>query len=63
MEGGDNGRVIEEPYHDGEESGVGEDRSSSQRALPAAQDSQNDAPHRVEPSGLGHDEANEWRDE
>ncbi|KAI1364512.1 hypothetical protein F5Y08DRAFT_210625 [Xylaria arbuscula] len=62
-EGGENGRLIEEQYHDGEDSAVGEDRNSSQRALPAARDSQNNAPHRVEPSGLGRDEANEWSEE
>ncbi|KAI1427520.1 hypothetical protein F5Y12DRAFT_156611 [Xylaria sp. FL1777] len=61
-EAGENGRLIEEPYHDGDDSGVSVDHSPSQSTLPAAQAAQDQAPHRVEPSGLGRsDEANEWR--
>lgn len=62
IEEGNGDRLIEEPYHDDEdedgEEGAEEDRSTPQPTLPPAGDR---APHRVEPSGLGHDEANEWR--
>ncbi|KAI0508305.1 hypothetical protein F5B22DRAFT_425404 [Xylaria bambusicola] len=58
-ERGENGRLIEEAYHDGDDSGVGEDQSPPQSALPAPQVNQDEGP-RVEPSGLGRDEANEW---
>lgn len=60
-DGENNGRLIEEPYHDEEEEEEEEtsaDQTPSRPAFPAGQD---DARPRVEPSGLGHDEANEWR--
>ncbi|KAI0432282.1 hypothetical protein F5Y09DRAFT_339787 [Xylaria sp. FL1042] len=61
-EAGESGRLIERPYHDNEDdSGVSVDQSPSQSAFPAVQAGQDEAPHRVEPSGLGRDEANEWR--
>ncbi|KAI0911392.1 hypothetical protein F4823DRAFT_636536 [Ustulina deusta] len=60
-EASESGRLIEEPYHDGDDSGVSVDQDASQSTSPGAQAAQDNAPHRVEPSGLGHDEANEWR--
>ncbi|KAI1431550.1 hypothetical protein GGR50DRAFT_697903 [Xylaria sp. CBS 124048] len=59
---GDNERFIEnveEPYNDGDETEDGHGPDASRRSLPPAGDSA--APHRVEPSGLGRDETNEWR--
>ncbi|KAF2967997.1 hypothetical protein GQX73_g5551 [Xylaria multiplex] len=61
VEAGDNGRLIEEPYHDDEEEGVSVDQDPPPSALPPARAAQSDAPHRVEPSSLGGNEANEWR--
>ncbi|KAI1312716.1 hypothetical protein F5Y03DRAFT_196652 [Xylaria venustula] len=60
-EAGENQRLIEEPYHDGDDSGVSVDQSPTQSTLPSSQAAQDDAPHRVEPSGLGRNEADEWR--
>ncbi|KAI8944720.1 hypothetical protein F4801DRAFT_570681 [Xylaria longipes] len=57
VEEGPSERLIEEPYHDGDEDGAGVNHNGSQSATSAARDN---AP-RVEPSGLGRDEANEWR--
>ncbi|KAI1125718.1 hypothetical protein F5Y10DRAFT_246424 [Nemania abortiva] len=50
-------RLIEEEYHDSDE-GDSVDESPSDSTSPTTRD---EAPHRVEPSGLGRDEANEWR--
>jgi hypothetical protein len=58
VEEGDSERLIEENYHDSEDEGVSVDQSASDSVSPGGQD---EAPHRVEPSGLGRDEANEWR--
>ncbi|KAI0403468.1 hypothetical protein F4802DRAFT_571526 [Xylaria palmicola] len=57
IEQGQSDRLIEEPYHDGDDEVVGVDDDASEATPPAAE---NNAP-RVEPSGLGRDEANEWR--
>ncbi|KAI0457166.1 hypothetical protein F5B21DRAFT_99206 [Xylaria acuta] len=57
VEEGTNERLIEEPYHDGDDDGASVNPSSSQSDVSAAQDNT----PRVEPSGLGHDEVNEWR--
>ncbi|KAJ8126004.1 hypothetical protein O1611_g7634 [Lasiodiplodia mahajangana] len=54
----DSERLIEEEYHDSDDEADSVDESPSNSASPATQD---EAPHRVEPSGLGRDEANEWR--
>ncbi|TGJ82186.1 hypothetical protein E0Z10_g6589 [Xylaria hypoxylon] len=62
VEAGDSERLIEEPYHDDDEDeGVSVDQSPPRSALPPTQAAQNDPPHRVEPSGIGRSEANEWR--
>ncbi|KAI0534537.1 hypothetical protein GGR58DRAFT_482546 [Xylaria digitata] len=61
VEAGDNGRLIEEPYHDDEDEGINVDQGPPPSALPPARPAQGDAPHRVEPSNLGGNEANEWR--
>ncbi|KAI1352793.1 hypothetical protein F5Y01DRAFT_278677 [Xylaria sp. FL0043] len=58
---GESGRLIEGPYHDNDDSGVSVDQSPPQSNFPAVQAGEDEAPHRVEPSGLGRDEANEWR--
>ncbi|KAJ2969574.1 hypothetical protein NUW58_g9955 [Xylaria curta] len=50
-------RLIEEPYHDDDDEEVSVDQSASP---PALLDNQDNTP-RVQPSGLGRDEANEWR--
>ncbi|KAI1820637.1 hypothetical protein F4861DRAFT_50100 [Xylaria intraflava] len=58
---GEHERLIEngiEPYDDGDEASGDANPSASRSSLPAAEDS---APHRVEPSGLGRDDVNEWR--
>ncbi|KAI0970914.1 hypothetical protein F4678DRAFT_435074 [Xylaria arbuscula] len=60
-EAGESQRLIEEPYNDGDDSGVSVDQSPTQSTLPSSQAAQDNASHRVEPSGLGRNEANEWR--
>ncbi|KAI1186399.1 hypothetical protein F5B17DRAFT_403831 [Nemania serpens] len=59
-EEGNGDRLIEEPYHDDdeEEERADEDQSTPESTLPHPG---NIPPHRVAPSGLGRDEANEWR--
>lgn len=60
VEEGNGERLIEEPYHDDdeEEERADEDQSTPQSNQPPAG---GPPPHRVVPSGLGRDEANEWR--
>ncbi|KAI1152614.1 hypothetical protein F4825DRAFT_418504 [Nemania diffusa] len=58
VEDGDSERLIEDNYHDSDDEGASVDQSASGTNSP---DTRDNAPHRVEPSGLGHDEANEWR--
>ncbi|KAI1117574.1 hypothetical protein F5Y14DRAFT_403140 [Nemania sp. NC0429] len=59
IEEGNGERLIEEPYHDDDdEERADEDQNNPRSARPSA----GDRPvHRIEPSGLGRDEANEWR--
>ncbi|KAI0116396.1 hypothetical protein GGR51DRAFT_501199 [Nemania sp. FL0031] len=54
----DSERLIEEEYHDSDDEAASEDQSPSDSVSPTTRD---EAPHRVEPSGLGRDEVNEWR--
>ncbi|KAI3317042.1 hypothetical protein HD806DRAFT_516128 [Xylariaceae sp. AK1471] len=61
VEAGESERLIEdgvEAYHDGDEEGDAVDPSASRSASGTAA---NGPPHRIQPSGLGHDEANQWR--
>ncbi|GAP85593.1 putative tetraspanin Tsp3 [Rosellinia necatrix] len=54
----DNGRLIEEAYHDSDDEGNNAVEDPAPSTPPATQDN---ASHRVEPSGLGGEEANQWR--
>ncbi|KAI1813800.1 hypothetical protein GGS20DRAFT_452232 [Poronia punctata] len=61
VEAGENGRLIEEDpeaYHDADDEENGVEPTSSQ-SQPA--DFGEEPPHRVMPSGLGGEEANQWR--
>ncbi|TRX94704.1 hypothetical protein FHL15_004476 [Xylaria flabelliformis] len=58
VEGAASGRLIEEPYHDDDDD---DDDDANQDASQSDVSAARDNVPRVEPSGLGRDEINEWR--